>query len=143
MDGLRQRLGAPLPTVDSLSEADAHELREIGDGRLGVVAIVAPDAATVHAVASLVQADVRGTDLLVTHAEDTLLVVAPGLDPIGGQSLTVRLEALLSAALPETPVVLGAAYRSPLSLHGWHPTHLALEARRRALTTPDPIEHVA
>jgi hypothetical protein len=143
MDDLRQRLGAPLPAVDSLSEDDADQLREIGGGRLGVVAIVAPDAASLDTVADLVQANMRRTDLLLTHADDTLLVLAPGLDPLGGQSLSARLEALLSERLPNTPVVLGAAYRSPLSLHGWHPTHLAAEARRRALTTPDDIEHVA
>jgi hypothetical protein len=143
MDGLRQRLEGALPSVESLAECDADELREMGGGRLGTVAIVAANAASVDTLAGFVQANVRRTDLLLTHADDTLLVVAPGLDPLGGQSLTARLEDLLRERLPETPVVLGAAYRSPLSLHGWHPSHLAAEARRRALTTPADVEHVA
>jgi hypothetical protein len=144
MDGLRQRLGGALPSVDRLADSEADQLREMGDGRLGAVAIVAPDAASVEAVARVVGANVRGTDLLLTHADDTLLVLAPGLEPLGGQSLTARLQAQLSQHLPETPVVLGDAYRSPLSLHSWRPSHLAAEARRRALSRVDDVaEHVA
>jgi hypothetical protein len=147
VEALRRRLGCPLPgclpEVEMLVECDVEQLREIGGGRLGAVAIVASDAASRDAVTGLVEANVRGTDLLLTHTDDTLLVLTPGLDPIGGQSLVARLEALLSEQFPHTPAVLGAAYRSPLSLHGWRPTDLASEARRRALTTPDDLEHVA
>jgi hypothetical protein len=143
MEELRQRLARALPSAESLADGDADQLRQMGGGRLGAVGIVVPDAGSVHAVARLVEANVRRTDLVLTHAEDTVLVLAPGLDPLGGESLIGRLEPLLSEHLPETPVLLGAAYRSRLSLHGWHPSDLAAEARRRALTSPEDIEQVA
>jgi hypothetical protein len=51
IDGLRQRLlacadpASGLPRVERLTGADAEELRAIGEGRLGAVAIVAADTA--------------------------------------------------------------------------------------------------
>jgi hypothetical protein len=158
MDGLRKRLadrverggnGRPasgLPSVDSLAAADAWQLREVGAGRLAAVAVVVPDAVALQAVIRLVEANVRRTDLLLARAEDTLLVLAPGLDPLGGQSLIARLEEVLHAHLADTPAGrpgLGAAYQSPLSLTGWDIAQLADEARRRALRAAEPVERVA
>ena len=148
MDALRKRLvetgdqlASALPSVDRLAAADASELREMGAGRLGAVAMVVEDASMLDTAIPLVQSNVRRTDLLVTLADDTLIVLAPGLDPLGGQSLTARLDGLLVERLP-SPAVVGVAYRSPLSLTGWDISQLADEARRRALSAPEPVENV-
>jgi hypothetical protein len=149
MDGLRKRLSEEkqgaraLPSVASLADVDASELAEIGAGRLGAVAIVLPGTCPdLDSLTRLVQPSVRRTDLLVTQDNDTLVVLAPGLDPVGGQSLTARLERVLLDGLGETSSAglpsLGTAYRSPLSLNGWDVAQLVQEARRRALSAPEP-----
>jgi hypothetical protein len=80
-----------------------------------------------------VDANVRRTDLLVSVDPHTLAILAPGLDPLGGQSLTARLEDVVCAHFPAQ---VGAAYRSPLSTAGWDLAELTHDARRRAL---DPV----
>jgi hypothetical protein len=147
MDRLRQRLLAcvdpvsGLPSLDGLTAEHTQELREMGGGCLGAIAIVAADASALEEVIRLVQAHVRRTDLLASQPDHTLLVLAPGLDPVGGQGLTARLEELLQD-LPQ-PAAVGAAYRSPLSLKGWQASQLAAEARRLALASPEPVDQVA
>jgi GGDEF domain-containing protein len=83
----------------------------------------------------LVQSNVRRTDLLVSLGNDTLVVIAPGLDPLGGRGLSERLARLVAEHLSPTDPspALGVAYRSPLSTARWAPAALAEEARRRAV----------
>ena len=143
MDELRKRLSAigadvrSIPRLASLAGVDAPQLCDIGAGRLGVVAIVfLGPTRELDRVTHLVQSSVRRTDLLVSQGDDTLVVLAPGLDPAGGQRLTRRLQHVLSerACHPAAAgPALGGAYRSPLSLTGWDLAQLADEARHRAL----------
>jgi hypothetical protein len=143
MDGLRSRLPCDtqtgLPSIAALDEGDAATLCQLGAGRLGAVAVVllGEGSLGLDEVRRLVQPSVRRTDLLVSLARDTLVVLAPGLDPLAGRGLSTRLARLLAEALPptgQTPA-LGAAYRSPLSTNGWGVAELAREAQRRAVDT--------
>jgi len=145
-----------LPMIDALSEQDQRELCDAGSGRLAAVAIrvacfvdgrLQPlDAPTRREVARMVDDHVRRTDLLGVLVSDTLLVLAPGLEPVGGRSLADRLRGLLANRLVEiggVPVELrvrvGAAFRSAASPPGWTTPALAAEAEVNA----NPIEFVA
>lgn len=115
-----------LPFVDSLSEADQSELCEMGGGRLAVVAMCV-NAEAVSDVARAVEEHVRRTDLLCRADPKTLLLLAPGLDPLAGRALVERLRNLLTQSR-YAPVSMGAAFRSPASPIGWTTSELIAEA---------------
>jgi hypothetical protein len=121
-----------LPTLGALSELDQRELCEVGGGRLAVVAIrVEPWA--VREAAQLVEEQVRRTDLCGALAEDMLLVLAPGLDAVGGRYLVERLAEMLS----HLQARVGVAYRSSASATGWSAQELAAEAEQYATDVGD------
>ncbi len=148
-----------LPIVGALSEADRRELCEVGGGRVAAVAICV-DAWTpfetelhvmhdggepglvVREVARFVEEHVRRTDLLGWMSADTLLVLAPGLDAVGGRSLAARLCSLLAdhqldiAGMPlDLRVRVGSACRSHASPSGWTMSALGAEAELQASET--------
>jgi hypothetical protein len=153
-----------LPAIDALSEADQRELCDVGGGRLAAVAIQVSwrpgsdvaeprvlqlQALMMREVARLIDDHVRRTDLLGILGADTLLVLAPGLDPLGGRSLADRLRTFLSDRIVEVGglqvellVKVGAAFRSAASPPGWTTRALAAEAEIH-LSTAQPIESVA
>jgi hypothetical protein len=164
-DRLRAALGSDavsgLPVIDGLSELDQRALCEAGGGRLAAVSIRVTwraleqlsaqqlDGLTIREVARLLDDHVRRTDLLGVLAADTLLVLAPGLDPVSGRSLAERLRDLLADRLIEVGdaqvelrVKVGAAFRSAASPPGWTTRALAAEAERHSIE-PRPIESVA
>ncbi|HEY0582503.1 MAG TPA: hypothetical protein VGE94_09985 [Chloroflexota bacterium] len=124
---LRRDAASGLPVVDGLSEVDQRELCDVGGGRLAVVAIRV-EPGLVREAALLVEQQVRRTDLLGALDEGTLLVLAPGLDSIGGAYLVERLRALLG----DISASVGVAYRSSASATGWTPRALAAEAELHA-----------
>jgi hypothetical protein len=128
-DRMRAALGRDvatgLPAIEDLSEADQRELCDIGGGRLAAVAIRLHGPAQVD-VARLLEEHVRRTDLLGTLGGNLLLLLAPGLDPVGGRSLADRLHVLLIES--DVTVSVGAAYRSAASSTGWTTRALAAEA---------------
>src|SRR5690349_3797386 len=105
-DRLRASLGRDeihgLPVIDALSDADQRALCDVGGGRLAAVAIRVsssvdePRALVAREVARLVAEQVRRTDLLGTLGSETLLILSPGLEPLGGQALAERLHDLLN-----------------------------------------------
>jgi hypothetical protein len=139
-----------LPVIDALSEVDQRELCDVGGGRLAAVAInllwgagtvfeeplvQQVDGLAVREVARLVDDHVRRTDVLGVLGTDTLIVLAPGLDPLGGRILVDRLRLLLADRLVavggvqvELRVRVGAAFRSAASPSAWTPGTLAAEA---------------
>jgi hypothetical protein len=129
-----------LPLIDGLSEADQRELCESGGGRLAAVLIVAVSVAEAQhdprstcGLADLAQrivGEVRRTDILGLLDTRQLLLLAPGLDPLGGQSLLERLNALLGGA-----VLVGIAYRTSASAN-WTPRVLAAEAAQKSMEPP-------
>jgi GGDEF domain-containing protein len=145
-----------LPIVGSLSEVDRHELCEVGGGRLVAVAICvdawAPFEMELHIlhddgeralvmreVARLVDENVRRTDLLGWLSAETLIVLAPGIEAVGGRSLAARLEGLLAdsqvelAGMPlELRVRVGCASRSHASPSSWTLSALGAEAELQA-----------
>jgi GGDEF domain-containing protein len=154
-----------LPAIAALTAVDQRELCEVGGGRLAAVAIKidtwtvdpADDAGpvqvvpllTVLEVVKLVDAHIRRTDLLAALSANTLVVLAPGLEPVGGRSLADRLRNLFASrslevdgALVYLRVDVGAAYRSLASPAGWTVAKLAAEAESQATETL-PIESVA
>jgi GGDEF domain-containing protein len=150
-----------LPSIDALSEADQRELCDVGGGRLAAVAIQVSwraveetrvlqlQALMVREVARLIDDHVRRTDLLGILGTDTLLVLAPGLDPLSGRSLADRLRTFLADRIVEAGgtavellVKVGAAFRSAASPPGWTTRALAAEAEIHLSGAP-PIESVA
>jgi GGDEF domain-containing protein len=161
---LRRDETSGLPVVGTLSDDQERELREAGGGRLAAVVInVAWTLDALHApramnevqglvmreVARLVDQRVRRTDLLGSLSDDTLLILAPALDPMSGQSLAERLRDLFAEGHLEIGdvqaqlrVKVGIASRSVASPEGWTTRTLAEEARRNASDLP-PIAIVA
>src|ERR1700704_3183165 len=160
-----------LPVIDALSELDQRELCEVGGGRLAAVAIqvswrpgalsVRPGAVVgdppglplqslmVREVARLIDEHVRRTDLLGVLGTDTLLVLAPGLDPLSGRSLADRLRSFLADRMVEAGdaqvellVKVGPPFRSAASPPGWTTRALAAEAEIH-MSSSLPIESVA
>ncbi len=156
---LRARLPlAPMvgiPPVDALDEEAQAQLREIGADRLSCVAAIVryriiggPAGAPVHAAlpslvlaeaASLVHASIRTSDLVLVLAPDTLIVLSPGVEPLGGRTLLGRLEEVLAhrklkvkQLMIELNPVLASTYRSPSFPTSWDVPSVAQEARRRA-----------
>ena len=145
-----------LPIVDELSEADRRELCEVGGGRIAVVAIclearTTPEAElhvvldgaepglVVRAVAQFLGTHVRRTDLVCSSNAEALLVVAPGLDAIGGRNLAARLHSLLTdgqleiaSMARELQLRIGFACRSQASASGWTVSALGAEAALHA-----------
>jgi hypothetical protein len=145
-----------LPLVAALTEHDQRELCDVGAGRLAAVAIrVQPDvivevhpgvppresaraqtprqsarAATLREVVGALEPCVRRTDLLAVLSAETLVVLVPGLDPVGGQALAERLRELLLASLATgtARIEVGSAFRSGASSSGWTAGALAAEA---------------
>jgi hypothetical protein len=130
---LRERLahdeGAALPLFEGLSELELREVCEVGGGRLAAIGILLCDA-DVHSVVGCIRDEVRRTDVLGMLDRDVLLLIVPGLDPIGGHSLLDRLRTLLDAV---PGVSIGIAYRSSASCSGWTARALAGEAAANAL----------
>jgi GGDEF domain-containing protein len=154
-----------LPIVGSLSEADRRELCDVGGGRVVAVAIcldawaslevhVLRDdcderALVMREVARLVDDNVRRTDLLGWLSAETLIVLAPGIDAVGGRSLAKRLETMLVRSRVEiasTPLELrirvGSASRSHASPSSWTLAALGAEAEFQA-SEPAAIATVA
>jgi hypothetical protein len=153
-----------LPVVGALSDNDQRELCQVGGGRLAAVVIHVEwilDALThpraiqevqtlvMTEVARLVDEQVRHTDLLGSLRADALLILAPGLDPMSGDSLAQRLRDLFADRHLEVGDVrvqprvnVGFASRSAASPAGWTTQTLAEEAERNA-SAPPPIASVA
>ena len=143
-----------LPLIAALTEADQRELLEFGAGHLAAVTLCLEASARASAasasasdsrsaaelqrlalgeVARLVDAHVRRTDLLGLLDASTLLVLAPGLEPVGGGSLAERLRGLLASCSVEVEgellpvsVAIGVTYRS--SPTGWTARNLPAQA---------------
>ena len=153
-----------LPIVGALSDDDQRELREVGGGRLAAVVIIVVWAFDVlhyprtiqevqslvmSEVARLVEEQVRRTDLLGSLSEDVLLILAPALDPLSGQTLAERLRDLfvdrhleVGDVQVQLRVKVGVASRSAASPAGWTTQTLAREAELNASDLP-PIAIVA
>jgi len=153
-----------LPAVGALSDDDQRELREVGGGRIAAVAIIvvwAFDAVhlpptiqevqslVMSEVARLVEEQVRRTDLLGSLSEEVLLILAPALDPLSGQTLAERLRDLfvdrhleVGDVQVQLQVKVGVASRSAASPAGWTTQTLAREAELNASDLP-PIAIVA
>lgn len=122
----------------------------MGGGRLAAVALCvdvataaemevaepAAPALVVREVARLIDEHVRKTDLLGWWSDDTLLVLAPGLDALGARSLATRLRGMLAnrhfeiAGTPvELRVKVGSACRSAASPSGWTMNTLGADAQ--------------
>jgi hypothetical protein len=174
-DRLRAELASEqqtgLPQIAALTAIDQRELCEVGGGRLAAVAVkidswmvhpaeeardvAAVPVLTVREVVELIGAHIRRTDLLAALSASTLIVLAPGLEPVGGRSLADRLRNLfvsrtldVAGAQVYLRVHVGAAYRSLASPSGWTVAELAALAEMAALTEgqasePRPIESVA
>ncbi len=161
-DRLRAKLGRDeatgLPVVGALSEADRRELCEVGGGRVVAVAICVDlalpalgdaRALVMRQVARLVDEKVRRTDLLGWLRAETLIVLAPGIDAVGGRCLANRLRSSLTNSHLEIggpPIQLrvrvGCASRSHASPTSWTLAALGVEAEFQA-TEPAPIATVA
>src|SRR5579859_723186 len=100
-----------LPAAGALSDDAQRDLCTVGGGRLAAVVIhlewtVDPvryprashevQKLVIREVARLVEQHVRRTDLLGPLRADALLILAPGLDLISGQSLAERLRDLFT-----------------------------------------------
>jgi hypothetical protein len=144
-----------LPIVGTLSEQDRCELCDVGGGRVVAVAICVDGwtgvgavelrvlgderAVVMREVARLVEENVRRTDLLGWLGAETLILLAPGIDPVGGRSLAIRLRNSLtrgSVDIAGTPVQLqvrvGCASRSHASPSSWTLAALGAEAEMQA-----------
>jgi hypothetical protein len=167
-DRLRAELGrdeaTDLPIVGSLSEADRRELCDVGGGRVVAVAICVDGwvpleldlrvlgderALVMREVARLLDENVRRTDLLGWLSADTLIVLSPGIDAVGGRSVAKRLQTTLVrarievAGMPlELRIRVGCASRSHASPAGWTLAALGAEAELHA-NEPSAIATVA
>jgi hypothetical protein len=153
-DALMRDAQSDLPRISALSADDQRELCEVGGGRLAAVAIQvewlaeaeAPaelEGLCIREVGRLMSEHVRRTDLVGSLRHDTLIVLAPGMDPAGGASLCERLRRLLvdrrleiDGVAVSLRVRVGAAYRSPASPGGWTTHGLAAEAQLHATNKP-------
>jgi hypothetical protein len=132
-----------LPLIGALAADEQRELLEVGGGRLAAIAIrVSTDPASdevegpaLREVARLVDGHVRRTDLLGWLEARTLLLVAPGLEPVFGRSLAERLREVMADFHIEVAgiqvvvnVAVGVAYRSAASPTGWTTGGLLAEA---------------
>jgi GGDEF domain-containing protein len=100
-------------------------------------------ALVMREVARLVDDNVRRTDVLGWLSAEVLLLIAPGLDPVGGRSLAARLRTALTRTRIEiagTPLQLhvrvGCASRSHASPPNWTLTALGAEAEFQASEIP-------
>ena len=145
-----------LPLIGALTPDDQRELLEVGGGRLAAIAIrVSADSAdsadsagavgeevegpAMREVTRMIDAHVRRTDLLGWLEARTLLLVAPGMEPVGGRSLAERLREVLTGCFVEVAgtqvpirVSVGVAYRSAASPTGWTTRGLLAEAEVNA-----------
>jgi hypothetical protein len=155
-DRLRASLGRDevhgLPVIDGLSDADQRALCDVGGGRLAAVAIRVSSSAdeprtlVAREVSRLVAEHVRRTDLFGALGKETLLILSPGLEPLGGQALAQRLRDLLNQRQMHIGgyrlvlrVQVGAAYRSAASPAGWTAQGLAAEAELQAGARVDVV----
>ncbi len=160
-DRLRAELGRDeatgLPIVGALSDADRRELCDVGGGRVVAVAICVDGlsvpggerAAAMRGVARLVDKNVRRTDLLGWLGAETLIVLAPGIDAVGGRSLAKRLRSMLmdarielAGSVLELRIRVGCASRSHASPASWTLAALGAEAELQA-SEPNAIATVA
>ncbi|TME86736.1 MAG: hypothetical protein E6I52_30815 [Chloroflexi bacterium] len=139
-----------LPLIGALTPDDQRELLEVGGGRLAAIAMrVSADSAgsggedveglAMREVTRMIDAHVRRTDLLGWLEATTLLLVAPGMEPVGGRSLAERLREVLTGCFVEVAgtqvqihVSVGVAYRSAASPTGWTTRGLLAEAEVNA-----------
>jgi len=145
-----------LPVASALSEADRIELCEVGGGRLAAVAICIDSwtpgevelnlaqqdrerTLVVREVARLVDKHVRRTDLVGWLSRQALLVLAPGIDAVGGRSLAVRIQVLLAERRVDIDgmslalrVRVGTASRCYASPSSWTVSGLIAEAELQA-----------
>jgi hypothetical protein len=139
-----------LPAIGALSELDQRELSEVGGGRLTAVAICVVDSVMVGEVVRVVAAAVRRTDLFGWLNDETLVVLAPGLDPVAGQALADRLRDLfvdhdveIDGQATSVQVEVGSAHRSGASGTGWTIRALTAEAELQAAAPLPPAASVA
>jgi hypothetical protein len=125
-----------LPLMGDLSEGDHRELCEVGGGRLAAIALAFSPEASVAEVVACIRSEVRRTDVLGFLEVGLALLLVPGLDSVGGQSLVSRLSELLAGF----EVEIGVAYRSGASTAGWTARALAEEALARGMVR---VERVA
>jgi PleD family two-component response regulator len=100
-------------------------------------------------VARLIDENVRRTDLLGWLSAETLIVLAPGIDAVGGRSVATRLRLVLVRSeieLVGTPLELrirvGCASRSHASPSSWTLSALGAEAEFQA-SEPNAVATVA
>ncbi|GAC1314322.1 MAG: hypothetical protein NVSMB2_03590 [Chloroflexota bacterium] len=120
---LVRHVASGLPDICRLSDVDQREFLDAGGGRLAVIALRL-DPTTLREVVRLVSEAIRRTDLFGALADDTLLILAPGLTPNDGDVLLARLRSLTD----HLHVRLGLAYRSSASVLMWTSRALAAEA---------------
>jgi GGDEF domain-containing protein len=152
------------PVLNALADDVQRELRDVGGGRVaalvihvgGLVDMVPYPLAgrevrtlVMREVARLVDEQVRRTDLLGSLGAAALLILAPGLDPMSGQSLAQRLRDLfvnrhfeVGDSQMQLRITVGFASRSATSPVGWTIQTLAEEAERNA-SDPPPLAVVA
>lgn len=127
-DRLRASLGrhvaSGLPDLTSLTDVEQREIRDIGGGRLGVL-VLRVDAASAQEISLRLRDGIRRTDLFGALADDTLLVLAPGLTPEDGDVLVIRLRGLLD----DLPARIGVTYHSSASDNLANPITLVAEAQ--------------
>ncbi len=146
-----------LPIVGALSESDRRELCDVGGGRVVAVAVcidawapfemeqlhVVHDdderAQVMREVVRLIEDNVRRTDLLGWLNAETLIVLAPGIDAVGGRCLAARLGVMLTESrvdIAGMPLALrarvGCASRSHASPSSWTLSALGVEAELHA-----------
>src|SRR5438477_7495197 len=104
-----------LALLGDAGEGDLRELCDVGGGRLGGIAFAFPTSVSAAEIAARIGSEVRRTDLLGLVEAGVALLLVPGLDPVGGQSLVLRLDELLAGL----DVGIGVAFRSNVSRAGW------------------------
>jgi hypothetical protein len=113
-----------LPLIDGLREVDQRELCDVGGGRVAALCISLPSSCErIDALVEQISGEIRRTDLLAVLDPTLLVVLSPGLEPTGGQSLVDRLRDVCGHE-----VTIAIAYRSGASLAGWTARELAAEA---------------
>ena len=120
---LARHVASGLPDISRIGDVDQREFLGAGGGRLALIALRL-DPTTLREVVPLVSDAIRRTDLCGALADDTLVILAPGLTPNDGDVLVERLRSLTE----HLQVRIGLAYRSTASVSVWTPRALAAEA---------------
>lgn len=149
-----------IPSVEAITDQDLGRIRDVGGDRMGCIAVVvryriieltgAPPPGLANAVLAetvgVLGEAVRQSDLFVARPPDTLVVLAPGAEPLEGRRLVSRLMALvhrhdaeIKGVQLEIVPAFGAAYRSATPTTSWDIPQMINEARAR-LTTPSYVQ---